>query len=360
MTQRPPTTLTRRSLLAGAAACAVAPAARAAGEPSLAALGRAVGVEVGCCWPGGGMPGYLDLIDRHSDLIVHEWQLKPRFLKPDADGPWRFAEADAIAEEARARGKRLHGHTLFWHHEPIGWADSDDFADVQRLYGGFLRTVVARYPDFVSWDVMNEIAEERTVLRDAFLLSRHGYRFIDFCFRTVHEAAPDARLVLNDYNLECGQGFCGDKRANMLAILKRLKAMGTPVHALGIQAHLSSRWTPSPSAAAEFIAEVADLGLEVCISELDVNDVDFADDIATRDRQVADAYESFLDAVLAQPAVRRVVFWGLSDAASWISTFEGGESRGVLARPALFDRFNEPKPAFEAVCRALRAAPARS
>jgi len=359
MTRNPPATFTRRGLLAGAAACAFAPDALAADEPSLAALGRAIGVEVGCCWPASGMPGYLELVDRHTDLAVHEWQLKPRFLKPAPDGPWRFAEADAIAAAARARGKRLHGHTLFWHHEPIRWAESADFAQVQRLYGGFLRAVVSRYPDFVSWDVMNEIAEEGTVLRDDFLLSRHGYRFIDFCFRTVHEVAPSARLVLNDYNLECGKSFCDDKRANMLAILRRLKAMGTPVHAIGIQAHLSSRWPQSPKATANFIAAVEDLGLEVYISELDVNDVDFADDIATRDRQVADAYETFLDAVLARPAVRRLVFWGLSDAANWITTFEDGESRGVLARPALFDRLDRPKPAFEAVCRALAAAPAR-
>ena len=352
-----PIRLTRRGLLAGATALALAPSAAAQNAPSLAALGRAIGVEIGCCWSDQGFPGYLDLVDRHCDLIVHEWQLKPRFLKPRADGPWRFAEADAIASAARARGKRLHGHTLYWHHEPIAWADSEDFATAKQRYGDFIRTVVARYPDAVSWDVMNEIAEERTVLRDTFMLSRHGYDFIDFCFRTAHEAAPEAKLVLNDYNLECGEGFCDAKRANMLEILRKLKAMGTPIHALGIQGHLSSRWPPAPSTTASFIAEVADLGLEVFISEIDVEDVEFDDAITTRDQQVADAYEHFLDAVLVQPAVRRVVFWGLSDAVNWLSVSDVPRVRS--ARPALFDRFNQPKPAFHAVVCALRAAPHR-
>src|SRR5690606_9158184 len=198
---------------------------------------------------------------------VHEWQLKPRFLKPDPHGPWRFEEADAIARFARDHGKKLHGHTLYWHHEPIRWANSADLAEAKRLYGGFLRAVVGRYPDFTSWDVMNEIAEENTVLRDEPMLARFGYDFIDFCFRTVHEQAPRARLVLNDYNLECAARFCDDKRANMLKILKRLRAMGTPVHALGIQGHLSSRWRPAPAGTADFIARVADLGYEVYISE---------------------------------------------------------------------------------------------
>lgn len=355
-----PGTLNRRDLLAGAALLGLTRVAPARDEPSLAALGRAIGVEIGCCWSDAGFPGYAALVERHCDLIVHEWQLKPRFLKPRADAPWRFAEADAIAAAARARGKRLHGHTLYWHHEPIGWADSDDLATAKRRYGTFIRTVVERYPDFVSWDVMNEIAEEGTVLRETAMLSRHGYEFIDFCFRTAHEAAPRAKLVLNDYNLECGPAFCAAKRANMLAILRRLKAMGTPLHALGIQAHLSSRFAPAPAATADFIAEAAGLGLEVYISEIDVNDIDFADATASRDGEVAKAYERFLEAVLAQPAVRRIVFWGLSDAVNWITTWDDpGESRGALARPALFDRFNRPKPAFDAVARALRSAPGR-
>lgn len=344
----------RRALLAGAAACAV-PLPATASESSLAALGREKGVEIGSAWGGQGPDAYLRLLDEHCDLIVHEWQLKPRFLKPDQFSAYRFAEADAIADAARARGKKLHGHTLFWHHEPIRWAESTSFSAVRRRYGGFIRDVVSHYADFVSWDVMNEIAEEKTVLRPDFLLDRFGYDFIDFCFRTAHEAAPQARLVLNDYNLECVDRFCNDKRANMLAILRRLKAMGTPVHALGIQSHLSSRWKPGLDATADFIARVADLGFDVYISELDVNDIDFADDIATRDRQVAEAYGAYLSMALSHEAVKRVVFWGLADPASWM--IYGDVTRGADARPALFDAGFRPKPAFHAVREALEAAP---
>lgn len=306
---RLPAPITRRALLASAgAAFALPAAAAAANEPTLAELGRAKGIEIGTAWGGRGSRKYRELIAAHCDLIVHEWQLKPRFLKPDQHGPWRFEEADAIASFARARGKKLHGHTLYWHHESIRWAESADLAEAKRLYGGFLRAVVGRYPDFVSWDVMNEIADEKTMMREEPLLARFGFDFIDFCFRTVHEQAPGARLVLNDYNLECVERFCDDKRANMLEILKRLRAVGTPVHALGIQGHLSSRWQPAPGRTADFIARVADLGYEVYISELDVNDIDFSDSQAERDRQVAETYENFLSSVLEhEPGLRTQV-----------------------------------------------------
>src|SRR5690606_3687005 len=44
MMRQPPIRLTRRGLLAGATALALAPSAAAQNEPSLAALGRAIGV----------------------------------------------------------------------------------------------------------------------------------------------------------------------------------------------------------------------------------------------------------------------------------------------------------------------------
>lgn len=351
-----PSTVNRRAFLAGAAACAtVRPAV--AQEASLAGLGRARGIEIGSAWGGQGPDAYRRLLKTHCDLLVHEWQLKPRFLRPDPLGSYRFEEADAIAGIARANRQKMHGHALFWHHEPIRWTESVSFDTVKRRYGGFINDVVGRYRDFVSWDVMNEIVEENGILRREFLLDRFGYDFIDFCFRMAHEAAPAARLVINDYNLECDSNYCAAKRANMLSVIERLLSMGTPVHAIGIQAHLSSRWPPGLEATSDFIARIGDLGLDVYISEIDVNDVDFAADITERDRQVAEMYEAFLTMALGHEAVRRVVFWGMADPVSWMAN--GGRDARADPRPALFDADFKPKPAFHAVRRVLEAAAPR-
>ncbi|TKT80342.1 endo-1,4-beta-xylanase [Aquamicrobium sp. LC103] len=352
----------RREILActaAALAAAALPARAGAAAPSLREIGSARGIEVGSAFSGSGSPEYLEILRTHCDVITPEWQIKPHFLKPDRFGPYRFAEADAIRDFCRENGQKLHGHALFWHADAIRWAESGNFSTVKRLYGGFLRDVVAHYADVPSWDVVNEIVEEQTPLRDDFLLSRFGHDFVDFCFRTVHEAAPEARLVVNDYNLSCGESWCDAKRANMLRLLESLLKRGTPVHAVGMQCHLSSRYETSPRAAAEFVRQVADLGLDIYISELDLNDVDFADDVATRDRQVADHYEEFLSAMLANKAVRRVCFWGISDSANWIARGHGEADRKPDPRPVLFDANDEPKPAFDAVRRALEAAPAR-
>lgn len=328
--------------------------------PSLAEAGRARGIEVGAAWFGTGPTSLRAILARQVAIVVPEWQLKPAHLRPDPAGPYRFADADAVYGFARDNGLAMHGHTLHWHGSPIPWADSADASSAMRAYGGFMRDVVARYPDLPSWDVLNEIVEERTLLRDTPMLAAHGLDFVDFCFRTAHEAAPHARLVLNDYNLSCADWWCGAKRGNMLRVLEALLARGTPVHAVGVQSHLSSRHLPDPEATRAFMDEIGAMGLDVYVSELDVNDIDFDDDIAARDVQAAALIEDYLDAVLECRSVRRLVLWGLFDAWHWLALGDWDGVRGAGARPALFDAQERPKPAFDAVLRALSRAPLRA
>src|SRR5690606_272749 len=120
-------------------------------------------------------------------------------LKATADAEYRFGPADEIVAMAAASGQKVHGHSLFWHRQPIAWADGGDFDEVCRLYGGFIRDVVGRYPQIASWDVFNEVVDEREPLRDHALLKRFGLDFVEFCFRTAHDAAPAARLAINDH-----------------------------------------------------------------------------------------------------------------------------------------------------------------
>lgn len=366
----------RRSVLVGTAALGLSacmsrsPLEEVSGEvtgsgnfPSLKALGAERGLEIGSAFTGNQDPAYRRLLVHHCGLIVPQWQLKPRFLRPKRNSPYNFAPCDAIHGFAVRNRMGFHGHTLFWHEEPIRWAESGDFDAVKESYGGFIRDVVKHYPDAESWDVFNEILEEQQRYRDEPLIRKYGLQFIDFCLRTTHEMAPRARLSINEYNLECDRDWCRSKQANMAALLRDLKKMGSPIHAVGIQSHLSTVYRASPRATLDMIDVIADQGLDVFISELDVNDSTLPKDIAERDRLVAEYYEEFLTGVLSHKAVKRLVFWGISDFDNWVVQGYTSEKRKAgtgAARPALFDANNQPKPAFHAVVRALSAAPART
>ncbi len=72
---------------------------------------------------------------------------------------------------------------------------------------------------------------------------------------------------------------------------------------------------------------------------------------------MADRYEAFLKAVLAVPAVKMVITWQLTDAATfykdvWNQTHPGSPRR---PRPLPFDEALQPKAAYDAVVAAFRA-----
>lgn len=354
--------LDRRDFLFGSAAAATtvvtgAPSALSAERPaSLVDAAAPLGIDIGTAYNGVPDRDLIRIIRENCSLITPENALKPRAVAPEK-GVYDFAMARAIHDFSRLNNKKFHGHTLFWHGSPLDWARSTDFDEVKRTYRAFVGRVISAFPAAVSWDVLNEVFEEDTRLRNDILINRFGIDFLEFLLKETKSASPFAKTVINDYNLDCAAKWCGRKRRNALSVVEELKKRGAPVDAVGIQGHLSSKYRPSPARTLAFIRELDALNVDTYISELDVNDVDFADRIETRDRQVAETYDDFLTAVLKARSVKRIVFWGISDAHNWIVRGEAGDSRPAgTARPALFDGNNRPKPAFYAVLKALREA----
>jgi len=193
-----------------------------------------------------------------------------------------------------------------------------------------------------------------------------GPGYLDLAYHTARETDPAARLVVNEYDVELDAPEQEARRTALLNLLERMQRSGTPVDAVGIQAHLSCAGGPSFSAPVlrRFLSEIAGLGLTIQITELDVTDQDAPADRTVRDRLVADTYSRFLDAALDEPAVKMVVTWGLSDRHSWIVRRETNESKwrkdAMISRPLPFDADLKPKPAFEAMARTFTHAPQRT
>lgn len=332
-------------------------------EPApLKALAAEKGVVVGTAYSGLGDARDRALIARHADIVVPEWCLKPLFLKPVEHRPANFTQTDGIVAFAKRQGLQVHGHTLYWYADRFDWADHPEFRIASAKYGRFVDEVVSRYPDIVSWDVVNEITAngEAGLLRADYLMSRHGIDFVEFLFKRTHARAPKAVLVLNDNHFQCSNHRCQERQKRALRLVDELLARDVPLHAFGIQSHLSSRDGLALPGLLEFIDRLAQRGLEIYLSELDVNDVDFADDPVDRDVQVADMYHRYLTAVLGHKAVTRMAFWGLSDRDHWLVRTRAHPGRPVNeGRPAPFDVRLDPKPAYHAIADALATAPDR-
>jgi endo-1,4-beta-xylanase len=304
-------------------------------------------------------PGFRALVAAQSGLLVAENALKWDALRPSAE-TFDFARADRLADQARDLGLPARGQGLVWHEALPPWFPKTlDAAAAERLLTGHIQTVVGRYAGRIAyWDVAMEVIEgldrRDDQLRASPWLKALGPDYIELAFRTAHAADPAAKLALCDYGLEYDDiAWNREKRGRMLWLLDRLLARGCPIHALGLQSHLVGGGPQSfgPGLAA-FLRDVAGLGLDIWISELDVDDQKTPGDVAARDRAIADIYRRYLSVVLDQPKVTMVATWGLSDRYTSKNDFFPRDDR-LRQRPLPFDDDLRPKPAFDAMMAAF-------
>lgn len=318
-----------------------------------------------------GDPPFVDLVRQEAGLVVAENEMKWQVMNRGAAGDDDYGPADTIANFAATNNLVLRGHNLLWYHRTPNWYfDLTDRQQQQEAVVAHIRQLAGRYRGRIhSWDVVNEPIEPKDRrpdgLRTAVFLETLGPEYLDLAYHTARDADPKARLVVNEYDIELDAPEQQARRIALLHLLERMQRSGTPVDAVGIQAHLTAVGGPPFSAPLlrRFLADIANLGLTIQITELDVTDEHAPADVAVRDGLVADTYRRFLDAALDEPAVKMVVTWGLSDRHSWIVRRETYQTKwrtdDAASRPLPFDADLEPKPAFDAITGAFEHAPRR-
>jgi endo-1,4-beta-xylanase len=319
-----------------------------------------------------GDPRFVDLVRQQTGLIVAENDMKWQVMNRGGRGDDDYGPADTVAAFALENDLALRGHNLLWYQRTPSWFfDLISRPEIESAIVERVRRLAGHYRGMVhSWDVVNEPIEPKDGrpdgLRTGVFLEMFGPDYLDLAYRTAREADPAARLVVNEYDVELDTPEQEARRTALLNLLEGMRRSGTPVDAVGVQAHLSCAGGPPFSAARlrRFLADVAGLGLTIQITELDVTDENAPADEARRDRLVADTYSRLLDTALDEPAVKMVVTWGLSDRHSWIVRKETHESKwrsdGMPSRPLPFDSDLKPKPAFEAIAQAFAHAPQRA
>jgi endo-1,4-beta-xylanase len=357
--------LTRRGALGALAAAAAAPAVGRAGEAlALKAAARRAGLLYGAAVEPESLdrdPAFARLTAGQCAVLVPENVMKWNALRPEP-GVYDFGRADRLTAIAGEMGCAVHGHCLAWHEADPTWLDAVLAAgEGAQALSSHIRTVVARYAGRVrSWDVVNEAVERNDHRPDGLRVSPWlralGPDYVALAFQTAHAADPAARLALADYGLEYDdERWMLEKRDTMLRLLERLRSGGVPVHALAVQGHLDGARAPAFGGGLRgFLADVAALGLDIYVTELDVNDQHLAADPPRRDAAVAACYRAFLEVVCDEPAVRMINTWGLSDRYTSKRTMFPRPD-GAPVRPLPFDEALAPKLAALAMAEVFRA-----
>lgn len=295
-------------------------------------------------------------------MLVPEWEFKwsagNAILRPSPD-KFDFSATDWMANFAQTHGLLFRGHALVWGLSLPDWFKTTvNRQNAEQFLVNHIKTVVGRYAGKMhSWDVVNEAIEpfdkRSDNLRKTPWLEFLGPDYIDLAFRIAAQTDPKALLVYNDYGLDYDNSTEEARRNGVLKLLEGLKSKGTPIHALGLQAHLSGDATEFNSTKfRNFLKEVANLGLKILITELDVVDKNLPLDVNVRDRIIAGVYEDYLSAVLDEPAVIAVITWGLSDGYTYVSDFEP-RTDGAPVRPLPLDAKFKRKLAWNAIARSF-------
>lgn len=273
-----------------------------------------------------------EAIIRECSQLVPEFEMNWNAIEP-AYGQLLFSKMDDLIAFAIANGKRVRGHTLLWHLGTPDWA-----AEIIRkkqdwnLIGRYFGSVIPRYSDVIGmWEVVNEPIDpgrRADGLRESVFLEAFGPDYVARALMQARIFAPRAQLIVNEYGLEYDLPEEVDRRYFLLKLLERLRNVGAPIDGVGVQAHLDLRKGHiSEAAVARFLREVADLGLSIVVTELDVKEADYAAPAEERDRLVADEVRRYLDVALGEPAVTGVTTWGLSDLHSWLEVTKDDYAR---------------------------------
>jgi endo-1,4-beta-xylanase len=318
-------------------------------------------------------PRGVAIISAQFDSVTPENILKWESVHPQP-GEFKFDGADQYVAFGEKYRMFIIGHTLIWHNQTPRWVFQDSEGkpvDRQTLLGRMrehIHTVVSRYKGRIKgWDVVNEALNEDGTMRQSSWQKIIGDDYVQKAFEFAHEADPNAQLYYNDYSLENEA-----KRNGAIELIKKLKAAGVPVHAIGLQGHDKLDW-PTVEQQDATIAAFAKRGIKVNITELDIDVLPRA--VRSQGAEVtlnaennaqlnpypnglpdpvqqilakryADLFAVF---VKHRDAIERVTFWGVADGDSWLNNWP---VRGRTSYPLLFDRAGQPKPAFDAVIKA--------
>ncbi|MBO3751257.1 endo-1,4-beta-xylanase [Streptosporangiaceae bacterium NEAU-GS5] len=276
---------------------------------------------------------YTTIAGREFDMVTPENEMKIDATEPN-QGQFNFTNGDRVFNWARQNGKRVRGHTLAWHSQQPGWMQSLSGSALRNAMINHINGVMAHYRgNIYAWDVVNEaFADGGSGGRRSSNLQSTGNDWIEVAFRTARAADPNAKLCYNDYNID---NWNDAKTQGVFRMVQDFKQRGVPIDCVGLQSHFNGN-SPYPSNYRTTISSFANLGVDVAITELDIQGGS------------ASTYANVVNDCLAVARCVGITTWGVRDSDSWL---------GAGASPLLFDSGGNKKAAYNSVLNALNAGP---
>lgn len=291
----------------------------------------------------------LALIDNTPNWYFTDGGLHP---KPHT---YNFATMDAVVRYAEEHHMNLQAHHLLWGEDKWlpDWLKDGHYSK-EQLYDiihDHIKTVAGHYQGKIQeWTVVNEaFTRQQHVngLHDWWADNTGDSEYIDQAFIWAHEADPQAKLILNDFDNE----HFNPVSDAMYQYIKDAKARGVPIDGIGMQMHIDGTHPPDAQEVIQNMRRFGELGVAVYVTEFDVNMSGVPASGAGRDAIQAGIYYNMTRACIEAGDCHSFSQLGITDKETWYN-YMGPASAN--AQPLMFDKKYQPKPAFFAFRNALQ------
>jgi endo-1,4-beta-xylanase len=328
-------------------------------NPPLKTLAQADGLQLGnfAIYNHLGDPAYRAILTGQFDLAIIDntpnWAFTDGGLRP---GPhsYNFKQMDQIVDFAQANHMAIQAHHFVWGEQKWlpDWLKNGHYSKAQllQIMKDHILTVGGRYRGKISeWTVVNEAftrAQHLYGLSDWWADHLGGDGYIDDAFTWAHQADPQAQLILNDFGNEAPNSISNA----MYTYAKGALSRGVPINGIGMQMHIDGTNPPSESAVVANMRRFGKLGLDVYVTEFDVNMQNVAGSTADKEQKEAQIYYDMLRACIDSKVCHSFSILGITDAETWYNYLGSTQSM-----PLPFDKKYQPKPAYYAIREALTA-----
>ncbi|KAI0087840.1 glycoside hydrolase superfamily [Irpex rosettiformis] len=290
---------------------------------------------------------YTKLIQTQFSAFTPENEMKWEEIEPEPN-QFVFGPADEIVKEAQTLYAKVRGHNFEWNNQLAPWVNTSLTAvELDRALQNHITTILNHYRGkLYAVDVVNELISDNTpneTFKQGIWDTKFGEDAIPKALTYARAADPHntVKLYINEYGTE----GIDSKSDALYNVVKGFLADGVPLDGIGFQCHFGLGQVPPTLQ--QNLRRFTDLGLDVAVTELDIN-------IGTGNPQNATAFalqaQDYWTVVNACVNVERCVgvsVWGVSDDHSWLP------NGAVLP----WDKNKQPKPAFYAIADAFQGKP---
>ncbi len=299
----------------------------------------------------------VGVVPKQFNCVTAENCMKSEVIS-SKKGIFDFVLADQFVEYAQKHNLTIIAHAPIWHSQCARWIchnEDGSLVSKEQLKANmrtYISTVYGHFRGKIKgYDVVNEAIEDDGSYRNSDFYKIMGEEFIDWAFQCAQEADPNTELYYNDYSMSAP-----GKRATVVKMVQRLKSKGIRIDAVGLQTHIGMDF-PDLKEYEKSITAFINAGVDVQLTETDMSVLPnpyTGADVSTRFQYTPekDPYKNGINAKQLKPwqdrfkqlfaiinkhsaHVKRVTFWGVTDASSWKNDFP---IPGRTDYPLPFDR----------------------